>query len=319
MNRRGFIGKLSSVTAVAAAVNLEDYTKPTPKSFFIATWNNQEAVKTAQNYYSESLPLLDSIVKGINTVEDNPLDQSVGYGGRPDREGKVTLDACVMDHEGNAGSVVFLQNIKYAISLAHDVLKYTPHVILAGEGARQFALSRGYSETQMLTDLSKKQYETWLKEKEYKPIINIENHDTIGMLGLSDDGRLSGGCSTSGLSYKMHGRVGDSPIIGAGLYVDNEVGACVATGLGEKVLTSLSAFLVVEFIRQGLSPSAACKKALERIIQKEVAKPDFQVGLIAIDKKGGHGGYSIFNGFQYAHADQKNTSLYECDYFYKYE
>ncbi|WP_042006482.1 isoaspartyl peptidase/L-asparaginase family protein, partial [Capnocytophaga canis] len=159
----------------------------------------------------------------------DPEETSVGYGGYPDREGNVTLDACIMDSQNNAGSVACLKNIKHPISVARLVMEKTPHVMLVGDGAKQFALSQGFKEEDLLTEKSKKAYEEWLKTSQYKPIINIENHDTISMLALDENGNLSGACTTSGMAWKMAGRVGDSPIIGGGLFLDNEVGAAAAT------------------------------------------------------------------------------------------
>jgi len=227
--------------------------KGIPTPLIISTWphilDNQIALKAVQEGN-----LLDGIEKGINNVENNPLDQSVGIGGRPDRSGTVTLDACIMDKEHRAGSVCYLKDIKNPISVARLVMEDTPHVILAGDGALQFALDKGFQKENLLTEKSKAEYVEWLKTAEYKPKVNVELHDTIGMLAIDQNGDISGGCSTSGLGYKMQGRVGDSPIIGAGLFVDNEVGAATATGMGELVLTTLGSFLTVEFMRQGMSP-----------------------------------------------------------------
>lgn len=285
---------------------------------FIATWNNLDAVRVAGETLEKSTDLLNAVVSGINLPENNPNDNSVGYGGRPDRDGDVTLDACIMDMHGNAGAVTYLKGIKNPISVALKVLQKTPHVILSGQGAQDFAVENGFAIEDLLTEDSKKAYLEWKKESQYKPIINIENHDTIGLLGF-DGKNLSGGCSTSGLAYKMAGRVGDSPIIGAGLFVDNEVGACVATGLGEKVLTSCASFLVVELMRQGFSPENACKRALKRILKKQIEKCDFQVGLIALNTKGEHGGFSIYDNFGYAINTRDELKYLTTDYFYKNE
>src|SRR5699024_6667253 len=190
----------------------------------------------------------------------DPDERSVGYGGRPDRDGKVTLDACIMDENANIGSVAALEHIKHPISVARAVMEKTPHVMLVGEGALEFALANGFKKENLLTEKSKKEWEEWLKTSEYKPVVNIENHDTIGMLALDASGNLSGACTTSGMAYKMHGRVGDSPIIGAGLFVDNEVGAATSTGDGEEVIRTVGSHLVVELMRQGNSPQEACEE-----------------------------------------------------------
>jgi N4-(beta-N-acetylglucosaminyl)-L-asparaginase len=208
-------------------------------------------------------------------------------------------------------------------------MEKTPHVLLVGEGAQQFAVAEGFPlEENKLSEPAKRSYENWLKKSEYKPVINIErnenksafaptklengewNHDTIGMIAMDAHGNLSGSCTTSGAGFKMRGRVGDSPIIGAGLFVDNEVGAATATGQGEDVIRICGTHLVVEFMRSGLHPEEACKKAVERIIKaKGVEKSkQIQVGFIAINKQGEYGGYCLQKGFNFAvcYADDKN-------------
>jgi N4-(beta-N-acetylglucosaminyl)-L-asparaginase len=239
-------------------------------------------------------------------TEADPEIMSVGFGGLPDREGKVTLDACIMDETGNCGSVSFLQHIKHPISVARKIMDETPHVMLSGLGALQFALENGFTKENLLTSKAKKKWQDWLKKSEYKPIINVENHDTIGLLALDKKGNISGACTTSGLSWKMHGRVGDSPIIGAGMYVDNEVGGCCATGLGEAVMKTLGSFLIVELMKQGASPQEACEEAIARIIKNQNYK-NMQIGYIAINKKGEHGSFAVHHGFNYAlHQGGKN-------------
>ena len=285
--------------------------KGIPTPLIISTWphilDNQIALKAVQEGN-----LLDGIEKGINNVENNPLDQSVGIGGRPDRSGTVTLDACIMDKEHRAGSVCYLKDIKNPISVARLVMEDTPHVILAGDGALQFALDKGFQKENLLTEKSKAEYVEWLKTAEYKPKVNVELHDTIGMLAIDQNGDISGGCSTSGLGYKMQGRVGDSPIIGAGLIVDNEAGAATATGMGELVLTTLGSFLTVEFMRQGMSPLEACKAAVMRTIEKNKdSYKEMQVGYVALDKYGRYGAYSIQPGFQYTVTYQNHNKVYD--------
>lgn len=277
----------------------------------ISTWNNQAANKIAlAELNKRPNNLLDALEKGINHVEADPTDTSVGYGGRPDREGFVTLDACIMDKLGRAGSVTFLEDYMHAISVARKVMEETPHVILSGVGAAQFAEDMGFKKSELLTAESKADYSEWLNKAEYQPKINVERHDTIGMLAINQSGDLSGGCSTSGLAYKMRGRVGDSPIIGAGLYVDNKYGCAAATGLGELVLRQLSSFLVVELMRGGLTPQMACEQAIKRIIESTDIT-DTQVGLIAMNKSGEVGAYSIHSGFNYAVTDENNSQTFE--------
>lgn len=265
----------------------------------LSTWNHTKENPVALKLASEE-KLLDAIEHAINKVENDPNDHSVGYGGFPDRDGQVTLDACIMDHQHNAGSVSYLQHIKNPISVARKVMEKTPHVMLVGEGAYQFAINNNHRHEELLTDASKKAWQEWLKTKKYAPTINSELHDTIGMLAVGPGGNIAGGCSTSGLQFKMNGRVGDSPIIGAGLYVDNEVGAATATGMGELVLRTLGSFLTVELMRQGMSPQEACEAAVLRTVKKNPdTYNDMQVGYIAVDKKGNYGAYSIQPGFVY--------------------
>lgn len=310
MNRRKFLQNSAlsgfglSVGAKILAnpienLNLNIDIKPENYPLVIATWNVPNAVTKAWQTLQSGASVLDAVEKGCNVEEEDPNNSSVGYGGLPDRDGHVTLDACIMDGKGGYGSVVFLENIVNAISVARKVMEKTPHVLMAGKGAEEFAVSQGFKRQNLLTDKSKKAWQEWLEKSEYKPIINIENHDTIGMLAMDSNGDLSGGCTTSGLAYKMHGRVGDSPIIGSGLYVDNEVGAATATGVGEEVLKTVGSYLIVELMRQGKPPQTACKEAIERIMKKQADRKDFQVAYIAVNKRGEVGAYSIHPGFTY--------------------
>lgn len=282
------------------------------KPVVIATWNNVAATETAMNTLMQGGSALDAAEAGARIPEADPNDISVGYGGLPDRDGHVTLDACVMDNKGNSGAVCFLQNIKHPVSVARKVMENTPHNMICGSGALEFARSQGFEEEDLLTENSRKAWQEWLKEKKYQPVINIERHDTIGILAMDKDGNLSGACTTSGLAYKMSGRIGDSPIIGAGLFVDNEIGAACATGLGELITQTLGTFLIVELMRIGYSPQAACEEAVNRVIRRAKAAgiTDYQAGFLAIDKNGVHGAYSVVQGFSYALYQQgKNIVL----------
>jgi N4-(beta-N-acetylglucosaminyl)-L-asparaginase len=273
------------------------------KPLIVSTWNHGIAAnKRAWEILHKTGSILDAVEEGVKVTEADPSSRTVGLYGFPDREGIVTLDASIMKGDGECGSVCFVRQIKHPITLARKVMEKTPHVMLAGEGARQFAISEGMPlEEEVLHPESQKAYEEWLEEAEYRPIINIENHDTIGMVGLDADGNLAGTCTTSGLSYKMHGRVGDSPIIGAGLYVDNEVGAATATGMGETIIKVCGSFLVVELMRQGRSPQQACEEAIARLIDKNLEDiEDMQAGFIAINKDGEYGGYAVHPGFNFA-------------------
>jgi N4-(beta-N-acetylglucosaminyl)-L-asparaginase len=308
MNRRKFIVN-SSVVSAGLILKPKSGIGKQPSGFtggevspvLISTWDFGYAANfEAWNSIVQGSRALDAIENGIKIIEADPENMSVGIGGLPDREGVVTLDACIMDEFGNAGSVTFLRDIMHPISVARLVMEKTPHVMLSGQGALQFALENGFIKQNLLTEKAKKAWEDWKVKSHYQPIINIENHDTVGLIALDQQGNLSGGCSTSGLAFKMHGRVGDSPIIGAGLYVDNEVGAAVATGLGELVMRMLSTFLVVELMRNGADPQEACEEAIKRIIRLNPNYKEFQVGLIALNKSGKNGAYAIQQGFKYA-------------------
>ncbi len=276
----------------------------------IATWKNEKGTKSGWDKMMQTGRALDGVEAGAWIPEADPNETSVGYGGLPDRDGHVTLDACIMDHLGNAGSVTFLEGIMHPISVARAVMEKTPHVMLSGAGALKFALDQGFKKQNLLTPGSKKAWEEWKKESKYKPIINIENHDTIGLLGIGKAGEIAGACSTSGLAYKMHGRVGDSPIIGGAVFCDDEVGGACATGLGEFVMKTLGSFLIVEFMRQGMSPQKACEEAIMRIV-KRYKYQDFQVGYLALNKKGEYGAYSIQKGFNFTITKNGVTQVIE--------
>ena len=271
----------------------------TPMVRSISTWKTKEANLKAGLLLDKGIDGLTAAVEGVAVEEENPKNTTVGFGGAPDRTGKVTLDACVMNHLGDCGAVVAVENIVNVARLAKDVMEKTPHVMLAGKGAQDFAISEGYKQTDLLTEKSKEDWKKWLESEEYKPIINIENHDTIGMLCLDKNNNISGACTTSGLAYKMRGRVGDSPIIGSGLFIDNKIGGAVATGLGEEVVKTVGSFLVVELMRQGKSPQEACEAAVKRIVSSNSQENKFQVAYIAMNKNGDVGSYSIEPGFTY--------------------
>jgi N4-(beta-N-acetylglucosaminyl)-L-asparaginase len=324
INRRKFIESsvLGSAAVLSAKIaTAEEHIEPVKgKAIVISTWDaGLEANKGAWKVLGQGGRALDAVEQGVMVTEASQ-NCCVGLGANPDRDGFVTLDACIMDEFFNCGSVAFLERIKHPISVARRVMEKTPHVMLVGSGAQQFAIAEGFPlEEQKLSPDAQKTYDEWLKKSEYKPTINIENkgnhgpfapaqfetgewnHDTIGMVAMDASGNLSGSCTTSGLGFKMRGRLGDSPIIGAGLYVDNEVGACTATGQGEEVIRVAGSHTVIELMRQGLSPEAACKKVIERIvrIKKEKVK-DIQVAFLALNKKGQAGAFAIHKGFSYA-------------------
>jgi len=243
---------------------------------------------------------LDAVEQGVRVPEADPQVRTVGLGGYPDASGEVTLDACIMDHQFRCGAVAGLKRIKHPISVARLVMERTAHVMLVGEGALSFAKAQGFAEENLLTEQSKSEWQQWLQSGQAKPQINIENHDTIGMLALDQHGNLAGACTTSGAAYKLPGRVGDSPIIGAGLYVDNEIGAATATGQGELMMKTVGCHLVVELMRQGLSPQQACQQAVARIAAKLPEAKTLQVGFLALSRSGAVGAYCLQSGFNYA-------------------
>ena len=276
----------------------------------ISTWKTTEANLKAGVMLDQGIDGLTAAVAGVAIEEENPKNTTVGFGGAPDRTGSVTLDACVMNHLGDCGSVVAVENIVNVAKLARDVMEKTPHVMLAGKGAEEFGVSEGYEKINLLTEASKNEWKKWLENEEYKPLINIENHDTIGMLCLDKDNNMSGACTTSGLAYKMKGRVGDSPIIGSGLFIDNKIGGAVATGLGEEVVKTVGSFLVVELMRQGMSPQEACENAVNRIVSSNSQKNKFQVAYIAMNKNGEVGSFSIEPDFTYMdYVNGKNEEI----------
>lgn len=280
----------------------------------ISTWNHGiPANEAAWEILSKGGNALDAVEQGVRVPEGDPESMSVGYGGLPDRDGNVTLDACIMGKDGDCGSVSFLKNIKHPISVARKVMEETPHVMLSGAGALQFALEQGFKKENILTEKARKAWEEWKKKSKYQPIINSENHDTIGMLALDKAGDIAGACTTSGAAYKLHGRVGDSPIIGAGLYLDNEVGGAVATGMGELVMKTLGTFLVVELMRNGMKPQQACEEAVKRIAGKLKNYKDFQVGFLALNKSAEIGSYCIHPGFNYSLYHKNKNTLIDSD------
>ena len=312
MKRRQF---LQSIPAIAPIIHLQSPTA-NPQPVIISTWDfGKKANNVSWLTLQKGGSAVDAVEKGINLIEEDPDNLTVGIGGLPDREGHVTLDACIMDQDSRCGSVMGVEHIVNVISLARRVMEKTPHVILVGDGALQFALDQGFPKTNLLTPKSEALWKEWLKTSNYQPRMNIENelykkdpmpggkdnHDTIGLIAMDVKGNIAGGCSTSGMAYKMRGRVGDSPVIGAGLFVDNEIGAATSTGVGEEVIRCVGSHLVVELMRHGYSPENACKEAVMRIVKKSPAKSkEIQVGFLAINKKGEYGAYALQKGFSFA-------------------
>lgn len=259
---------------------------------------------------------LDMVEAGGRVAEADESNSSVGLGGLPDRDGRVTLDACVMTWAGDIGAVCALEDVVHAVSVARAVMEKTPHVMLAGEGARAFAVEQGFPTQSLLTPRAEAAWREWLRTSEYAPRINSENadwraapggpgnHDTIGLLAVDADNRMAGACTTSGMAFKMRGRVGDSPLIGAGLYIDDEVGGATATGVGEDVVRIAGSHAVVEAMRGGLDPTAACRRVVERLARLRGSRvAASQVALLALDKQGRAGAFALQPGFTYAVTD----------------
>ena len=306
-NRRNFLKKSALITSVLGTGSLsklfakERGFNASGEATIISTWiHGIEANAETWKVMSSGQSVTDAVEAGVRIPESDPENTSVGLGGMPDRDGHVTLDACIMDPSGNCGSVAGLEYIENPISVARKVMDETPHVMLVGDGALQYAIENGFEKKDLMTERSKKALAEWLKKSEYKPIINIENHDTIGLLAQDANGEISGACTTSGLAFKMRGRVGDSPIIGAGLFVDNEIGGATSTGMGEAIIKAVGSHLVVELMRQGRTAQEACVAAVERVVKKEPRYKELQVGFIALRKDGDVGGYAIHKGFNYA-------------------
>ena len=328
-NRRNFLQKLGlgSVALLTAPKLFANKEKGLNKTDFVApivisTWNhgieaNAEAIKVLE----AGGTALNSVEKGVHVVESDAENHSVGIGGYPDASGKVTLDASIMDHQGNAGAVCYLEDIVHPISVARKVMEDTPHVMLSGKGALEFAVKQGFSRQELLTAKMEKLWKKWAETAEYQPVVNFESHDTIGLLALDNENHLAGACTTSGMPYKLPGRVGDSPIIGAGLFVDGEVGAATATGMGELMMKTVGSFLIVELMRNGHSAQEACEIAIKRIWDRYSADQDskyFQVGYLALSKDGDIGAYAILPGFQYAIAVNGENKLVDVDYLIKH-
>lgn len=294
-----------------ASVPSSSPSRQSGSAVILSTWDHgMQANARALEVLQAGGSALDAAEKGVMVVESDPKNRSVGIGGRPDREGHVTLDACIMDHQSNCGAVACLEHIENPIAVARRVMEDTPHTMLVGAGALQFAEEKGFKRTNLLTPEAAADWQKWLEESKYQPVINIENHDTIGLVVLDTSGRLAGSCTTSGMAYKLHGRVGDSPIIGAGLFVDGEVGAACATGLGEAVVRTAGSAIIVELMRQGASPQEACEEAIQRILRKHPDRTNLQVGYLAINTQGEVGSCSVSAGFNYALTANGKTALF---------
>jgi N4-(beta-N-acetylglucosaminyl)-L-asparaginase len=333
LSRRNFIKLTAGLGAASALDPLRSLFSGTPfkrlagpslfgagtgtKPLVISTWKHGlPANDAAWKILSTGGGALDAVEAGARVPEGDPSVMSVGYGGLPDEDCRVTLDASIMGPDNRAGAVGFVEGYRHPISVARKVMETTDHVFLVGEGAEEFARKQGFAREELLTDAAR---EAWIKWKQRLTddddwFPKDLDHDTIGMVAIDASGALAGACTTSGLAFKIHGRVGDSPIIGAGMYVDNEVGAAASTGKGEEVIKTCGSFLVVEGMRQGLSPKDACKRALERIIKRHRGTPTFQVAFIALSKDGEIGAMSLQKDFQYALASGGKNELIDAEY-----
>src|SRR5581483_7491385 len=329
ITRRFLLGALGVSTSIlardrTAEAGSPQASVPSTGPLVVSTWDfGVPANQAAWEILSSGGKALDAVEAGARIPEADLKNHSVGRAGYPDRDGHVTLDASIMDEHGNCGAVACIEHIAHPISVARAVMERTPHVLLVGDGALQFALEQGFKREELLTPESRAAWQKWLKTAKYQPVANsevktygqgsglgtpggIHNHDTIGMLAIDAHGNISGACTTSGAAWKMRGRVGDSPVIGAGLYVDNEVGGATSTGMGEEVIRNVGSYGVVELMRGGMSPTAACKAIVERILKRKPETKMLQVGFLAINKKGEVGAWAIQKGFSYSLCDQSS-------------
>jgi N4-(beta-N-acetylglucosaminyl)-L-asparaginase len=344
MNRREFVK--TSVTGLSTVGVLKAEERPV-RPVVISSANGLKATERAMEMLRRGEDTLDAVVAGVNLVEEDPNDRSVGYGGLPNERGVVQLDASVMHGPTRgAGSVAALEGIKTPSRVAKLVMERTDHVLLVGRGAQEFALTMGFQKEDLLTDAAREIWlrwktqlnpdDDWISPEERIPDSGssdrsatpggmLKHHGTINCNAVNTKGEISGVTTTSGLSFKIPGRVGDSPIIGAGLYVDNDVGACGSTGRGEANLKTCASFMVVEFMRQGLSPEEAGLRVMKRIsdntfepyLKDATGRPNFHLLFYAVNKKGEFAGVSMFSGRQYAVHDGNENQL--CDAAYLYE
>lgn len=333
-NRRDFIKAAVAALPLVAADGVIAQ-KSTPLRFtkpvVVSTWDSGlRANAAAWKLLEKGGRALDGVEAAARSAEDE-VSCCVGLDGYPDRDGFVTLDASIMDEKANCGSVVCIQHIRNPISVARKLMERTKHVILAGEGAIQFAVENGFERMPAkLSPDAEKAWKDWLKKSDYRPVINIENrrptssnlqsapsffddgsanHDTMGTIAMDTKGDMSGAVTTSGMAFKMHGRVGDSPVIGAGLFVDNQVGAATSSGVGEEVIRICGTHTVIELMRFGRSPEQACNEAVMRIINRDPAKAkELQVGFVALSRKGEVGAFAVQKGFTYSVTNSQNPT-----------
>ena len=310
MNRRDLLRSGAALGALAALPRAASAAVRPAAPVVVATWDNRRAAAAAWDVLRSGGWALDAAEAAARVPEADPDDHSVGLGGLPDRDGRVTLDACVMDERHRCGSVAAVEDVLHPVSLARMVMERTPHVMMVGEGARQFAVEQGVELVDLLTPEAEAAWREWMETAEYAPAVNRErrdrpsghadDHDTIGVLALDAAGRLCGACTTSGLAYKMHGRVGDSPILGAGLFVDGATGGAVATGHGEEVIRVAGASAAVEAMRHGRSAQDAAWSVVERIARVTPSDPDaIQIGVLVLGPDGEVGAAGLQPRFNY--------------------
>jgi N4-(beta-N-acetylglucosaminyl)-L-asparaginase len=316
-SRRAFL-KAAGLAGMAATT-ARSAPATTPGARVVATWDfGAGAAAVAWGKLGEGASALDAVEAGARWAEADLCNSTVGHCGYPDRDGKLTLDASIMDGELRCGGVGALEDIAHPVSVARAVMERSPHVLLVGDGAQEFALQQGFVKTPLLTPQARQAWEQWRKSSQQPPRPDPPHempggpsrHDTLGILAIDAHGHLAGACTTSGMAWKLHGRVGDSPIIGAGLYVDNEVGAATASGVGEEMLRNAASFLVVELMRQGHTPSEACRLAIARVVRRRpAASRNEQVCFLALNRRGEVGAFALHRGFVYAVRDARSADV----------
>ena len=344
VSRRSF---MNTAGAGAAACGLGAAAKQAPIRV-ISSGNGAAASERAYQLLLEGADTADAVVAGVGLVEDDPGDTSVGYGGLPNELGVVELDAAVMHGPGHlCGAVASLQGFRHPAQVALKVMRRTDHVLLVGAGAAKFARAHGFTEENLLTDHSRRIWlrwkeslsreDDWLSDEEQEDaaVRDFFRRNSVVTAGrtlrfrrptgtihcscLNAAGQMSCTTTTSGLAFKIPGRVGDSPIIGAGLYVDNEVGSCGSTGRGEANLQNQASFAAVELMRGGASPEEAGMEVLRRIAAKTVprlrnenGRPDFQLSFYVMSNTGEYAGVSMYAGLKFAVTDAQGTRLEPC-------
>lgn len=280
----------------------------------VSTWRfGQKANQPAWEILQSGGTALDAVVAGVAVAEKDPEVKSVGYGGYPNANGEVEVDAAIINGRTlGYGAVTGLKHIATPTAVARLVMEKTAHVMLTGEGALQFARQQGFQECEMLTDSAREAWEKWKSGQTGQP---TDAHDTIGMLAIDKHGDIAAACTTSGVAFKLPGRVGDSPLIGCGLYADNDVGAAAATGQGEEIARTCGSFAIVEHMRQGKSPQEACEAVVQHLIHRVPTSQKFQMAYIAIDKHGNYGGAAARDSFPFAVTTETENSLHQGKFF----